>query len=260
MLFSFILMSFKCSNRTSSNQIEHVVRDSLRSFEGIYKNTSNNNIRLKLIRIREQVYYFEFYNIVKHSVSQKILGIFELRNDSLKMLSISQPLYEVNLNIAYGDTLSVDQGSLKIYDAFRGVQGSYVQMKNQSSLLPDFAAFISNKWDEGVCIDSGQVLIYKMPFDSGSSIKLNLAMGDTVKSYIENYNKQQADYDFIYVETRLNNQRLYGWIRGEDFFTKIKRVFKCQLNDDGTIEKWNKEGRYTLYIDQSGKIIEKVKD
>ena len=106
-------MSFKCSNRTSSNQIEHVVRDSLRSFEGIYKNTSNNNIRLKLIRIREQVYYFEFYNIVKDSVSQKILGIFELRNDSLKMLSISQPLYEVNLNIAYGDTLSVDQGSLK---------------------------------------------------------------------------------------------------------------------------------------------------
>lgn len=261
MLFlSMFLISFSCNN-TSSGKNKQVQKEAnSHSYEGMYENSSDKNVKLKLINIQDSIYYFEFFNILKDSSDQKIFGTFIDSSGCLKLLSVSEPLTVINLQSSQTGNFTVDPKSLKIYDAFSNIQGKYVQIGSNNQLSPDFNTFISNKWDEGIAIKSRNVLLYELPYRSKPVGELNLNKGDTVKSYIDTYRSQEPGFDFIYIKTEASNGSFVGWMRADDFYTLVKRVFQCQRDDDGSIEKWNKEDRYTLYLDKSGKTIKKVKD
>lgn len=254
MLFlSIFLTSSSCNNTSSGTNKQGRKEMTRNNYEGMYENSSDKNINLKLISIQDSIYYFEFFNILKDSSDQKIFGTSIDSSGCLKLLSASEPLTVINLQSIQSGIFIVDSKSLKIYDAFSNIRGKYIQIRNNNQLSPDFNTFISNKWDEGIAIKAKNVLLYGLPYKSQPIEELNLKKGDTVKSYISTYRNQEPWFDFIYIKTESNRGSFVGWMRADDFYTQVKRFFQCQRDDDGSIEKWNKEDRYTLYLDNQGK-------
>lgn len=224
------------------------------------------NLKLSLSRLSDTVYYFE-HELNKDNLSDSLigdidgLGILKLRNDTLVYIN-SGRLYHFKAFFPKISELVVDSLDFNMPNELSLLSGTFNRFDSGALPIPDFSKKfqLSVRWEEGVSVSDGSVKLFSYPYSGSRVSKMHLSKGTIVNSFMN----IPSDYDnkgAFYFVTWMNNEKLIsGWMESMFFFDNVKRVYKCERYEDGTVFKWNKEEGYSLFFDSTGKLLRREND
>lgn len=235
---------------------------------GVYVKTiaGLGKLELSLIRLSDTVYYFE-HEVRKSNTADSSdnvaigLGILKWRNDTLVYMTSGKHYY-FKAFFPGAAELVVDSVDFKMPYSLSLLSGSFTRLNSAMPLRPDFLTLFqsSEKWEEGVCISDSTVRLFAYPYGGSQAMEVQLHKGAIVNSYM----RVEADADnrdlFIYVVCKQKEGIAAGWMSADAFFHLIKRIYKVERYEDGTIDKWNKAEGYSLFFDSSGRLLRREND
>lgn len=254
---------FSCKQISKNKEVAPKQQRKIQDYSGVYLNCKQKTIEYKLIKISSIYYYFEIFDTDKTNPAynkRKILGQLDLKNDTFKIVNTSAALDNFITIVNEKGNIIIDSLQFHMYDEFHDIRGTYIKVQSKSKDQAAFAMFRGNKWDEGEFIIDSRFKLYEYPSLMSNFKEIEIRKNDWASTYIDVYNNDSSRLDFAYILIKNDEKILDGWMYVSDYYTILKRIFKCEREKNGIIEKWNKEKRYTLFLNSNGNLIRKESD
>jgi hypothetical protein len=222
---------------------------------GIYKaNKGSEAVYFKLTNVRDSLYYFELFDSAQYADlgTRKAFGTVVVNHDTLRQVLTSTPMNSFIAIYKSPKTLVIDSGYFRMPDVYAGIKGTYNKIETNSVFHLGIDLTAMRQWDELQSIKEEIIQLRPYPSVLSDPQSVQIYKGEWIKSFAAVNDNVLKEFQYYYIEIRGNGNntvRYRGWIDNVAYYEYLKRIYKCTINEKGVVEKWNKEGKYTLYFD-----------
>jgi hypothetical protein len=249
-----LLLGFENCTSTDMNILYGEQSNSDLKGDKAFQLITDSSTKFEVGDIGNSIYYFTLYKKDKSNINLLFLeGVFERKSDSLVVKILNDPLIKLKIESLQKGIINISVVNLVKGHVYEKIVGTYKEINcvnERNNILKN-----QKKWDELTTRRDATVNIYDYPSELIKASSGKIKKMTSINCYKYLYNQTDASEAFMYIESG----SLKGWVTANEFFNNFQQKFKCELLPNGIIEKDNRQEKYILQVDSTGKVLKKEK-